>query len=1535
MGNKARFHDRRGTKAAESACYRASCPCGGSTVRVVKAPERCDLSSSIAAATGDDLSKLFIGDGEMAAQMHAHDWTATPLGDPQHWPVALRTMVRMLLTSRYQMWLGWGPDLHFFYNDAYRPTLGVKHPHALGQPTRIVWREIWDQVRPLTDRVMSGEATYSEGMLLLLERSGFPEETYHTFSYSPVFDDAGSVAGLLCVVLEETDRVIESRRLSTLRKLSSAVGAVTEQQILFETVAAQLNDNLLDLPFTLTYLFDGDECSHATLVAASGVAAGEAVAPQRVDIVAGPWRFDPGAAKGVLVDDLAASFASLPNGAWQRPPHQALIVPISQSGSDRPAGFFIAGINPHRRINDGYRDFIGLIAGQIAASLANARSFEQERRRAEALAEIDRAKTVFFSNVSHEFRTPLTLMLGPLEELLDPQLAVPEEIRTQVRLTHRNGMRLLRLVNSLLDFSRIEAGRMNAVYEPTDLATFSGEIASSFRSAIEKAGLRLEVRTEPLPQPVYVDRDMWEKVLLNLLSNAFKYTFEGHIAVDVSVTADGTGVRVSVIDTGIGIAAAELPRLFERFHRVDGARGRSFEGTGIGLALVQELVRLHGGSIEVISEEGRGSTFAVSLPFGTKHLASERIRTTESGPAVVRAQPFLEEALRWLPEAQQSTSQLGGTPLQSGTDRRVLLADDNADMREYVSRLLRAQGYQVTTAHDGQEALDLARSETFDLVLSDVMMPRLDGFGLLRAIRADRDLASTPVIMLSARAAEEATVEGIEAGADDYITKPFSARELLARIHTTIQMAAVRRDAARAIMLSQQKLEISQERLSRALSTGRVGVYEWNISEDRLSIYGSLVEAFGVSQEHAIGGLPLDQFLRGIHPEDRDRAAALVARTLETGESFEAEYRLVGLVGSERTVLSRGQIERLPDGERSFTGVLIDLTQEKIVEQQLRRNEVELREQSRALEILNRTASVIAGEVDTERVVQAITDAGVELIGAQFGAFFYNVRNAAGESYMLYTLSGADPKAFANFPMPRNTAVFGPTFRGEATVRSDDITRDPRYGRNAPRKGMPPGHLPVRSYLAVPVRSTTGEVLGGLFFGHEQPGLFPRRAEELICGLAATAAVAMDNARLVQTVQRELEQRRQAEAELQSLNATLELRVQEEVAERTRAEDALRQAQKMEAVGQLTGGVAHDFNNLLTVIIGGLDTIRRAQPAEAARIRRAADMALLGAQRAAHLTSRLLAFSRRQPLDPKPLDLNVLVRDMTDLLHRTLGEVVELEGILAPRLWLTEVDQNQLESAIVNLAVNARDAMENGGKLTIETANTALDESYAATDAEVVPGQYVMIAVSDTGVGMTGEVVARAFEPFFTTKEVGRGTGLGLSMVYGFVKQSGGHVIIYSEPGQGTTVKLYFPRYLGAVPQPVVEVRSSVPHAGHDEVILVVEDSAEVRSYSVMVLSELGYRVLEAGSAEEAIAILRSDSRIDLLFTDVILPGRSGKLLADEAQELRPGLKILYTTGYSRNAIVHHGRLDAGVQLITKPFTFEEVAKRVRDVMDR
>jgi signal transduction histidine kinase/CheY-like chemotaxis protein len=578
--------------------------------------------------------------------------------------------------------------------------------------------------------------------------------------------------------------------------------------------------------------------------------------------------------------------------------------------------------------------------------------------------------------------------------------------------------------------------------------------------------------------------------------------------------------------------------------------------------------------------------------------------------------------------------------------------------------------------------------------------------------------------------------------------------------------------------------------------------------------------------------------------------------------------------------------------------------------------------QTKQLATLNETGAAIAAELDLARVVQLVTDAGVELTSARFGAFFYNTVDEAGESMMLYTLSGAERSDFERFGHPRPTPVFAPTFKGEGVVRSEDITADPRYGQNAPNRGMPEGHLPVRSYLAVPVASRSGEVIGGLFFGHPEAGVFTEASERLMLGLAGQAAVAIDNARLFEAAQR--------------ANQMLEERVEERTRDLESAHEALRQSQKMETIGQLTGGIAHDFNNLLQIVSGNLDLLRQKIPADAEHLKRYVDRAFTGAERASTLTQRLLAFSRRQPLAPKPVDINRLIPGMSELLHRTLGETIEVESVLTPRLWTVEADPNQLENAIINLAINARDAMPNGGKLTIETQNAHLDHSYAAQHPEVVVGQYAVICISDTGSGMDADTAAKAIEPFFTTKEVGKGTGLGLSMVYGFVKQSGGHMKIYSEPGEGTTVKMYLPRLLGEFAEQVDDPALGAVKAQGEESILVCEDDEDVRAYSAEVLRELGYTVLEAVDGPSALALLKAIGRVDLLFTDVVLPsGMSGAVLAKEAVKLQPDLRTLFTTGYARNAIVHHGRLDPGVDLITKPFSYADLAARVRDILDR
>jgi PAS domain S-box-containing protein len=730
------------------------------------------------------------------------------------------------------------------------------------------------------------------------------------------------------------------------------------------------------------------------------------------------------------------------------------------------------------------------------------------------------------------------------------------------------------------------------------------------------------------------------------------------------------------------------------------------------------------------------------------------------------------------------------------------------------------------------------------------------------------------------------------------------------------------------------------ERLRLALEFSGIGEWSYDPASDAVDLSPLACKIFGLEPSTAITWNEMQSQL--LHKDDAPVAAKAVGDSITNRSSYRLEYRVRRPSdGVEAWILASGRARYDDDGTVvGMIGVVQDITARKL-------EQLALADEAETLEILNRTGAVVASELDVGKVVQAVTDAGVQITGAEFGAFFYNVIADTGEQYMLYTLSGVPREAFSNFPMPRNTQVFAPTFNGEGTMRSDDITKDPRYGHNKPHRGMPKGHLPVRSYLAVPVKSRSGEVIGGLFFGHSNPGVFSAREERVLVGISAQAAIAIDNGRLYQRAQRDLIEKQKAEEALRALTRELESRIHErtvelensndslkrEIEERERTEEVLRHAQKLEAIGQLTGGVAHDFNNLLTIVIGNMDTISRRIDAADPRLRRAIEHALEGARKAANLTQRLLAFARRQPLKPEPADPNRLVQQMSELLYRTLGERIEIETVLAAGVWSIEVDVGQLESAILNLAVNARDAMPEGGKLTIETTNAYVDEAYAREHAVAV-GQYVVVCVSDTGVGIARDVMDKVFDPFFTTKTTGQGTGLGLSQVYGFVKQSGGNVRIYSEPGEGTTVKLYLPRFAGKLDA----ANAKIAHlllADCNETILVVEDEDRVRQLSVSLLQELGYQVIDAPDGATALALLERTPRVDLLFTDVGLPRMNGRQLADEARRRHPQLKILFTTGYAKNAIVHHGRLDPDVHLIGKPFTFAELSEKVRAVLDQ
>jgi hypothetical protein len=1029
------------------------------------------------------------------------DWAATPLGPIEEWSNALGTVVRVLLTSRFAMWMAWGPELTFLCNGAYRrDTLGQKYPWALGQPAREVWAEIWPEIGPRIRNVLStGQATWDEALMLILERSGYPEETYHTFSYSPLPGDDGAIAGMLCVVSEDTRRVITQRRMGTLRELGSASSGVREEPEFLDAASAVLTGNQRSLPFSIVYLFDDGE---AHLACASGIAEGHPAAPAVIALgeSGAPWpAADAAHGRDALVALADERFGALPTGDWDEPPAQALVLPIRQPAHARPYGFLVAGLNRYAELDAEYRAFLDLIAQHLSAGLAAARAYDAERRRAAQLEELDRAKTAFFSNVSHEFRTPLTLMLGPLQDaLLDPTGLS----RDRLELVHRNAMRLLKLVNGLLDFSRAEAGRIRAEFRPTELARLTADLAGTFREATDRAGVDLVIECEPPSQPIYLDQDLWERIVLNLVSNAFKATLEGSIEVRLRNVIDHA--EFSVRDTGTGIEPAEMERLFQRFHRAPGV-ARSYEGTGIGLALVKELAELHGGRVTAASTLGEGSEFTVTLPFGTAHLPHDQVYSESVEPAASIAELFVEEAMSWIetpadrltPGVLPAVSAAAATELRS----RVLVADDNSDLRRYLTTLLAAQ-FDVEAVSDGNAALRIIRDRPPDLLICDVMMPGRDGYELLDALRSSPETQHLPVILLSARAGEEAAIEGLEAGADDYLPKPFSGRELLARVRAHLELSNLRREAAAELRGEQWRLEQTIQQLPAGVMLAEAPSRRIVLSNRQAAEilgHGILPHDGGDYDSYELYTLQRERLKRDEGP---------LAQAMLTGEVVEDEDMLY-IRGDGRTIVVRISAGPVRDEQGDVVGGVLVFQD---VSERVRTE--------RLLAAQRDILALIANGVSLRRVLESIVHTMEDLSDSPAKSA---IMLLSSDGHRL--VHGASPSLPAAYRDAAEGIEIGPNTPGAAAFTGETVVVTDT--RTAP--GWEPyrdaaEQLGIRVVWSTPLRADDGDLVGtfGVFYDEpREPTEEDRRVVDL---LARTAGVAIGRARDAESRTRRLEE---------------------------------------------------------------------------------------------------------------------------------------------------------------------------------------------------------------------------------------------------------------------------------------------------------------------------------------------------------------------------------------------------------------------------
>ena len=1362
-----------------------------------------------------------IAGSDMAAMVSEHDWSATPLGPAEDWPHSLKSAVRLMLGSRYPMFIWWGPQLVLLYNDAYAEVLGPRHPWALGRGARETWAEIWDVVGPQADTVMQrGAATWNDRVLLTMERKGYAEETYFTFSYSPCFNDEGEVGGVICTCTDETHRVLGERRLRTLGDLSAAVLDSRNPQEACSGAARALAGNTHDLPFVLFYLQD---TAHTARLAARAGADNPHVAPAEVSLS------DPGAAWPLHAAQLSREAqlvsgidlrAHIPAGPWPEPVQEALLLPLTSPTPGGPAGFMVAGLNPRRPLDAEYRAWLALVAQQVAGAIADARAFEEEQLRARALAELDRAKTAFFSNVSHELRTPLALMLGPVGEVLD-DAGLDEHARRALTLAQRNGRRLQRLVNTLLDFSRIEAGRLQARFQPMDLASSTAELAAFFDSAARKAGLELDVDCEPLPEPTYVDRAMWERIVFNLLSNAIKYTLAGRIRVRLRATP--AGPRLEVADTGIGIPRDAVGRVFERFFRVEGAQGRSVEGTGIGLALVAELVRMHGATVHVESRLGEGSVFTVQLRRGFEHLPASHV-VHEADGAAASPEGWLDEVESWLdadPADTVATSRAdaghsGPAPLSEprpgGVRGSVLLVDDNADMRAYLSRLL-GREHDVRVAADGWQALQRIGEGLPDLVMTDVMMAGMDGFQLLRRLRDNPDTATLPVIMVSANASEEARVSALEAGADDFLVKPFHSRELLARVSGTLRLAQVRQEAMRR----EQELRAEVENVLESITEGFIAVdADWRftyVNRAAETIYGrSRTQLLGRDLWEMFPEVASSMFQEPFRRAMRER----------TPVTAEGPYNALS---------GWFEVNIYPVASGGLAFYFRDVLQTRLLERSIRDSESQQR-------FLSDFAGLMQRSPDPDQVLDEAVRAIAEHLHAD---------------RCVWALVGEDEdttEIHGEFRRPGMPSMLGRIhlrdfggehvrlYRAGRPFVVHDVDADDRVAGDRYR--------PLDTASVISVGVLRGErIVAAVAVHTREPRHWIEWEVQLVQGAAQRCWEAFERAQ----VQRR--QREDAEALAQ-------------------AHAALQQVERRK--DQFIATLAHELRNPLAPLRNGVELLALGGGAAdggarvQAMMRRQIDQLV-------RLVDDLLEVSRitsgKVVLQRTRVSLHEVLagaaesnRPVVDAARHSLH--VDLEGIAGVHV---DGDALRLSQVFANLLNNAAKYTEPGGHISL---------SAWREDRQAV------VQVQDNGLGLSPDMLEEVFQPFVqadrSASRAQGGLGIGLSIVRSLVELHGGRVRAHSGGlGRGSTFEVRLPVAAGSPPAPQGPAtgragRSPLPQGPS---VLVVDDNHDAADSLGYMLEMMGARIRVVYGGPDALEAVDVEVPA-LILLDIGMPGMDG-----------------------------------------------------------